>query len=349
MAPEQVTGADVVPQTDLFAVGVLLYEMVSGQKPFAGDSVPAITHQIMNSRPAQPPQAGWGLWQAIDQALEKSAALRFASAEAFIAALRDSAFAPPPPPPAPTGYGMTAYGPPPAYPAPAPSPPPTGMHQPYNPYGAAPPGPMMVPPPGSPPNLSQLPLYYPSKMPRPPILDSEAKKGLGKVILYLLLALTLIGLAVGLVAGGIWFADNVAAESAPPAGSPQGAPPALGPPSEAALSEGIELGPDAGRLLEQAAQEVGAGASESFDEARRERWDRATELIVEAVEAGLGAEAPIRVRGAELFFAAAQELAAQGERARALEALSRASGLLPAGSDDYRRQIEALELSLSRG
>ena len=47
MSPEQVRGDVLDARSDLFSVGVLLYEMVNGQKPFAGDSVVSITYAIM--------------------------------------------------------------------------------------------------------------------------------------------------------------------------------------------------------------------------------------------------------------------------------------------------------------
>lgn len=90
MSPEQVVGRDIDARSDLFSVAVLLYEMVSGQKPFAGDSVVSITYAIMNKEPQQPSQCDWALWQVLNRALDKSPQLRYAGATEMIDALRDA-------------------------------------------------------------------------------------------------------------------------------------------------------------------------------------------------------------------------------------------------------------------
>jgi serine/threonine-protein kinase len=90
MSPEQVVGRDIDARSDLFSVAVLLYEMVSGQKPFAGDSVVSITYAIMNKEPQQPNQCDWALWQVVNRSLDKSPQLRYGSATEMIEALKDA-------------------------------------------------------------------------------------------------------------------------------------------------------------------------------------------------------------------------------------------------------------------
>jgi serine/threonine-protein kinase len=48
MSPEQVSGDRVKGASDLFSLGVVCYELLSGQKPFAGDSLGALMHNIAN-------------------------------------------------------------------------------------------------------------------------------------------------------------------------------------------------------------------------------------------------------------------------------------------------------------
>jgi len=52
MSPEQVRDEDVTNQTDLFSMGVMIYEMLAGVPCFYGDSLPSLTHQIINDEPA---------------------------------------------------------------------------------------------------------------------------------------------------------------------------------------------------------------------------------------------------------------------------------------------------------
>ena len=90
MSPEQVVGKEIDARSDLFSVGVILYEMVSGRKPFMGDSVVSITYAIMNAEPSQPQQANYAVWQVLQHALDKSPALRYSSASEMKSALDDA-------------------------------------------------------------------------------------------------------------------------------------------------------------------------------------------------------------------------------------------------------------------
>ncbi|HUS64937.1 MAG TPA: protein kinase [Kofleriaceae bacterium] len=91
MAPEQIRGDLIQPATDLYAVGVLLYEMMAGQTPFAAGSVAATLDGHLNASPAPlaerlaecPP----ALSQLVADALEKSPDRRPASADEMRARL----------------------------------------------------------------------------------------------------------------------------------------------------------------------------------------------------------------------------------------------------------------------
>ncbi len=51
MSPEQVRRGDVVTQSDLFSLGVVAYEMLTGKHPFNGENIEAIQHRILNTAP----------------------------------------------------------------------------------------------------------------------------------------------------------------------------------------------------------------------------------------------------------------------------------------------------------
>jgi len=88
MSPEQVVGRDIDVRSDIFSVGVVLYEMLAGQKPFPGDSVVSITYAITNKEPDQPAQIPHGLWQVISKALDKSPSMRYSNTVEMLQALQ---------------------------------------------------------------------------------------------------------------------------------------------------------------------------------------------------------------------------------------------------------------------
>src|SRR2546422_11693535 len=51
MAPEQITNGAITPATDVFAVGCLLYELLSYQKPFEGETVHGVLYQVLTTDP----------------------------------------------------------------------------------------------------------------------------------------------------------------------------------------------------------------------------------------------------------------------------------------------------------
>ncbi len=91
MAPEQVTGGTVDARTDLFSLGIVLYEMLTGRKPFIGDSVVTITYKILHD----PTPAALGVAPEVEavlqRALMKAPEGRFQSAAQFRAALIQAA------------------------------------------------------------------------------------------------------------------------------------------------------------------------------------------------------------------------------------------------------------------
>ena len=93
MSPEQVASHTVDHRTDLFSLGITLYEMLTGRKPFVGDSVITITYNIMNNQPAMPVGVPAALHQILQRALAKDPNLRYQNAAAMAADLRAEKFA----------------------------------------------------------------------------------------------------------------------------------------------------------------------------------------------------------------------------------------------------------------
>ena len=215
MSPEQVVGKEIDPRSDLFSVGVMLYEMIAGGKPFTGDSVVAITYAIMNREPEPLPDGvPFALGEAIRRALEKTPSLRFDDAAGMSAALEEAMRPAPAPvydPPVPSTPAPQAYNPyggyqggaPPVVNAPynpygssAPVPPAPAPNYPYNPYTQAPyggPGPTMAPP-GTP-----VPIYYPPP-PRKPLLKPETTVFIKRTIV----AIIVLGTAFALILVSVW-------------------------------------------------------------------------------------------------------------------------------------------------
>lgn len=104
MAPEQWRGEPACPQADLWAVGVILYEMLTGRRPFAG-CMPGLADAVLHSQPLPPcallPGLPPGLDGVVARALSKDRQGRFADAATMADALL-AAQAPAPHAPQPT-------------------------------------------------------------------------------------------------------------------------------------------------------------------------------------------------------------------------------------------------------
>jgi serine/threonine-protein kinase len=175
MSPEQVSGRQIDGRSDVFSLGVLLYEMLAGQKPFTGDTVVTITYNIMNTDPPPPPGVPPYIVAIIRKAMAKDANMRYQTAEEMAQELQNApqngallygnAYATG----APSGYAPTYGGPMPYGPA-------TGYQaagQPVpDPFAQAPAQPILTPP----------------ALPRQPILSAETRAFLGTLMLVLGLA-----------------------------------------------------------------------------------------------------------------------------------------------------------------
>ena len=91
LAPESLHGQPVDARADLFAVGTVLYEMLTGQLPFKADSLAALVHAVAHERP--PALTGSAAIAAVDRvihrAMAKRPANRYPSADAMSQELRD--------------------------------------------------------------------------------------------------------------------------------------------------------------------------------------------------------------------------------------------------------------------
>jgi serine/threonine-protein kinase len=95
MSPEQVRGGALDGRGDLFSLGVVLHEMLTGEKPFGGESVSSVLYRIVNEDAADPsaerPSLPPGLAGFLGKALAKDPGDRFPDGDAFAAALRRAA------------------------------------------------------------------------------------------------------------------------------------------------------------------------------------------------------------------------------------------------------------------
>ncbi|WP_436764202.1 protein kinase domain-containing protein [Streptosporangium sp. V21-05] len=92
-APEQAEGAPVTPAVDIYALGVVAYECLAGQRPFDGDTPVTIAlKHIREAPPPLPPDIPPAVRALVERSLAKDPARRFPSAAAMSSAARQAAF-----------------------------------------------------------------------------------------------------------------------------------------------------------------------------------------------------------------------------------------------------------------
>jgi serine/threonine protein kinase/TolB-like protein/Tfp pilus assembly protein PilF len=92
MSPEQARGAELDSRSDLFSLGVVIYEMSTGRKPFVGETAAVVFSEILTKAPISPlrlnPELPEALEEIISRLLEKDPDLRFQTARDLLASLK---------------------------------------------------------------------------------------------------------------------------------------------------------------------------------------------------------------------------------------------------------------------
>ena len=182
MSPEQVGGHSVAAQSDQFSLAIVLYQALTGERPFLGDSPSTIMYKIVHEEPILPCQLNRSLPPPVDQiflrALDKAPDKRYPTCGDLALGLRQALGATPIETAATVSRAETVIGPPSqSYPAePSQSPPPAPQSYPAEPSQSPPPAPQSYPaaplqsqPPAwsQPPSQGSVPYSYPSQ-PLPP-------------------------------------------------------------------------------------------------------------------------------------------------------------------------------------
>src|SRR5258708_136105 len=93
MSPDQVKGKPVDGRSDIFSLGVILYELMTGEKPFPGQNITTVIYKIINEEPIPPRSLDSsihpGLSAGITRALAKDPAARYQSCHELLSALKN--------------------------------------------------------------------------------------------------------------------------------------------------------------------------------------------------------------------------------------------------------------------
>jgi len=186
MSPEQIEGGEIDARTDIFSMGVVLYEMLTGRKPFTGESIVTITYNIMHKEPTPPPGVPYGIERVLMRAMAKRPSDRYSSAremaEDLKRAMEPGALVMPAPP--------SVIGSPPPVASPGSSSLPPLLNPVPNPASAS----------GQVSSLPSMPKKPPPPLPKPrePWLSPRESEAMKQMILVLLLGLLIVLIAYGI-------------------------------------------------------------------------------------------------------------------------------------------------------
>ncbi len=93
MSPEQFMGQAVDARSDLFSLGIITYEMLTGERPFSGEALTTVMHHVMKSEPASPHELNFHVPEALSiavmRALAKKPQERYPDARTMARALEE--------------------------------------------------------------------------------------------------------------------------------------------------------------------------------------------------------------------------------------------------------------------
>jgi serine/threonine-protein kinase len=94
MSPEQFMGQRADSRSDLFSAGIILYEMLTGEKPFSGEALSTVMHNVIKGSPIEPRELNFAITDCLSKvvlkALSKHPQDRYQSGRAMAAALREA-------------------------------------------------------------------------------------------------------------------------------------------------------------------------------------------------------------------------------------------------------------------
>ena len=169
LSPEQAQSQPPSPASDIYALGILLYELLSGRPPFGGDTPLGVAMQhIQAPPPPLPAEVSPPIAAVVQQALAKNPADRFVSAGAFAAAFKSALYHPPTTPSAVHNEPTQRWQPAPSAP-PGPSTPPPPQPDPSGAQVTQTPPTPLAPPPSSHPPVTGPTTFFPQTQPKPEV------------------------------------------------------------------------------------------------------------------------------------------------------------------------------------